>query len=160
MRDWVSTGDIKKLFTIDQRKVSYWTSRGVIRPSMQARQRGQHHAWSVIDTLGIALSLDLRQRGFGLDQAAAVCGWLRDQTLPALRKEWERGHRYLLCVGEMVHPGLLSREHIEDNPAIDLFDACANGLPVAVLDIESAYKQLIARIQELRGVASTEASIN
>jgi len=143
----VASGDVVRLTGIPHKTLCRWVEAGFVRATKTAKGSGYHHVFTDHDVLAIALTVDLRRRGFSVKQASNVCRWLLDHPIGDLRSAWKQGRMLLLVVGDCdPFSRLLSRRQVFENPAIDLEAAFAIGVPVAVIDVQEAFRQIVAKL--------------
>jgi len=144
----ISTGDIVRVLSINARRLDRWVNDGLLTPVRIGDGRGSRFGYTLSDVLAVAVAIELRRRGFSLNQSANVCQWLLQKTLDELRADWKAGRTLLLAVGDVEpFPKLLSREAVFNNPAIDLQAALNAGVPVAVIDVAEACRQLTLKLE-------------
>lgn len=154
----LSTSETARMLGISERQVQNWIKDGIVNTLRKGQGRGNHHLLDLMSVLAIACARDCRQRGMSLLQASHVCEWLLNHSLESLQEQWRRGQVFLFVVGDEVSPLLCSREMLFNNPDIDLVKAHTIGLPVAILNLESAYRKIIGRIEADRATQSEDSS--
>jgi DNA-binding transcriptional MerR regulator len=138
------TKRVAALFGVTPKTIDRWAELHILRPDGHGR-----YSFDLLDLLSCAVARDLRARGFGLDQCGIVANWLRTKGLPELQSEWEQDQRYLLTIGAVVpYRRQWSHEEIFQNPQVELETAFAMGLPIAVIDLEAAFDNLMKKLDE------------
>lgn len=138
---------LAKAFGVSIVTLDRWVSAGVLRPEGHGR-----FSFNTADALACFLARDLRARGFGLEQCGIVANWIRAKGVAELQAEWEHGQRYLLTVEtqEPFHRQWTSDE-IFHNDSVNLPEAFALGLPIAVVDLQAAYRIVLQKLTEAEG---------
>jgi DNA-binding transcriptional MerR regulator len=143
------TTEIAPLLNIHRRTVADWASKGILRSVPVGQGQQKVIGFETLEVLIAALARDLQRRGFTLDQITHVTNWLRTSSLHDLQEQWSRGKNFLFCIGGFPPcPRLLSQADIFDNGEIDLSAALAAGVAIALIDTETAYRQLLERLNE------------
>ena len=136
---------LAKAFGVSIVTLDRWVSAGVLRPEGHGR-----FSFNTADVLVCFLARDLRQRRFGLDQCGIVANWIRAKGMAELQAEWERGQHFLLTI-ETHQP--FHRQWTEDelfhNEHVNLPDAFALGLPLAIIDLQAAYGVVLEKLAEV-----------
>lgn len=147
MRRFVSSRGICRILGVNQDTIHRWLALGILKPIKTPYGRGYRNRFSLLTVLAFAVGRDLRKRGFSTKQVGNIVNWLYGRSPEELESEWNEGRTLLLAVGETPpYPRLLTRKAVFGNPAIDLEAAFKLGLPIAVIDVAEAYRQIVAKL--------------
>lgn len=159
--NYFTTGDLWRTLGISKQKANEWAKRfSELRPERDGVGTGYTYRFSESQVLAIAVSLNLRNRGFSIQHAGNVCNWMLARDLSAFKDDWAVGRVLLVAVGDKLHPRLLTHEAVYQNPAISLPEIFACGLPVAVIDTQAAFRLLMERLAETRETSQKDHNDN
>lgn len=146
-----TTGDAKRILKINGRTLQRWCAAGFVRPEQIGGDgRGSRLLFDEFDLLIIATGQNLRARGFDYETTINIVARISSFTLERMQSAWSEGRTMLFVVGTEVFPQLLARDSIYDNPQIDFAEAFEAGVPVAVIDVQAAYKQIESHLKRRR----------
>jgi DNA-binding transcriptional MerR regulator len=142
-----SSNRVAELLGISAKSVYRWANAGLINGVEIGRAHGVILGFRPYDILAVAVARDLRARGFELSLCRNACNWLRERSLADLQAEWNIGRNLLLIVGaEPPFPRQWSHDELFDNDQVDLAGAFSVGVPVAILNLEEAHRQILAKL--------------
>lgn len=146
----MTSGDIRRVLGLSRKTLCEWKAKGVLRPAEGGNGSGNTGFYHVRDVLAIAIGLNLRGRGFSVPQIGRVVNWLLSRSLESLKADFASGRRLMAVVGDRIQPALLTDGQVYDNPEVDLPAIFRLGLPVAIVDVQEAYRLLLERVAASR----------
>jgi len=144
----ITTANLRKAVRGARSTIKKMEEDGVLQPvAIGGNGKGGRHVYDELDLLAGGLAVELRDRGFPRPTVLAIVRWLRESSLEALRLDWAEGRSLIFAVGENEPcPVLLSHAAVFQNDEVDLAEAFRLGVPVAVVDLASLYRQMQSRI--------------